>query len=74
MRGSSRRSLYLLALWEERPAVWRLSLEDARTGQRWGFGSLDGLHAFLGAQMEAPEERTGDSERAGGREEIGCDG
>jgi len=49
---------YLLRLWQERPAsserpaVWRLSLEDTRTRQRRGFGSLEGLMAFLQAQLE----------------------
>ena len=54
---------YLLRLWQERPAsserpaVWRLSLEDTRTRQRRGFGSLEGLVAFLRAQVGAGETR-----------------
>lgn len=54
---------YLLRLWQERPAsserpaVWRLSLEDTRTRQRRGFGSLEELMAFLQAQLEAGETR-----------------
>ena len=44
---------YLLRLWRERPAapgrpaVWRFSIEDTRTRQRQGFGSLRALIAFL---------------------------
>lgn len=54
---------YILRLWQERaassarPAVWRFSLEDTHTRQRRGFGDLDGLVAFLQAQMEAGETR-----------------
>ena len=49
--------VYLLRLWRERPAlpgrpaVWRFSLEDTRTRQRRGFASLEGLTAFLRAQI-----------------------
>ena len=51
------RIVHLLTLWQERPArgdqpaLWRFSLEDARTRQRRGFGSLEALTAFLQAQM-----------------------
>jgi hypothetical protein len=41
---------YMLRLWqisgEDRP-TWRASLEDAHTGARQGFASLDALFAFL---------------------------
>jgi hypothetical protein len=53
---------YILRLWQERPvssdrsAVWRFSVEDPRTGQRRGFGSLEELMAFLRTQMEAEEQ------------------
>ena len=53
---------YILRLWQERPvspahpAVWRFSVEDPRTGQRRGFGSLEGLVAYLRTQMEAGEQ------------------
>jgi hypothetical protein len=49
--------VYLLRAWRERPAspghpaVWRFSLEDVRTRQRRGFGSLEGLVAFLRAEV-----------------------
>ncbi|RME83016.1 MAG: hypothetical protein D6775_09280 [Caldilineae bacterium] len=47
----------LLTIWlerpaqDKRPAEWRFSLEDPHTGQRRGFGSLDGLVAFLREQL-----------------------
>lgn len=53
MHKSLKRFIYLLSIWQERPAepdmpaVWRISLEDARTGQRHGFGSLKQTLAFL---------------------------
>jgi hypothetical protein len=53
---------YILRLWQERPAspahpaVWRFSVEDPRTGQRQGFGSLEKLTAYLQARMEAGEQ------------------
>lgn len=72
MNHSARRLLYLLTLWQERPegpgcpAVWRFSLEDTRTCERRGFGSLEGLMAFLREQVgaEGAEEtgRGGDKE------------
>ena len=52
---------FVLRLWQERPAslgrpaVWRFSLEDIRSRQRRGFASLEGLMAFLRAQMGAEE-------------------
>jgi hypothetical protein len=63
-----RRSIYVLVVWQERPtspeepALWRASLEDARTGERYGFAHLEELPTFLKIQME----RRGDS----GSEEI----
>ncbi|MCL5998488.1 MAG: hypothetical protein M1546_20900 [Chloroflexi bacterium] len=44
---------YMLRLWQvdgESP-VWRASLEDARTGERYGFGNLDLLFQFLTEQV-----------------------
>lgn len=56
---------YILRVWQERPpsedrpAVWRYSLEDTRTRRRRGFASLDDLtahlHAHAGAALEASE-------------------
>jgi hypothetical protein len=68
MHDLLKRSLHLLLMWQERPAapdrpaVWRFSLEDVRTGQRHGFGSLEGLLAFLRAQVEEPEGLHGQEE------------
>jgi hypothetical protein len=45
---------YLLRLWqtngEDGQAVWRASLEDARSGERHGFADLAHLYAFLEEQ------------------------
>jgi len=41
---------YMLRLWQVRDndeLLWRASLEDARTGERHGFASLETLFAFL---------------------------
>lgn len=45
---------YMLRLWQtgEDRRAWRASLENAHTGARQGFASLDALFAFL-------EEKTG---------------
>jgi len=61
---SSRYQVYLLRLWQERPAspgraaVWRFSLEDPRTGRRHGFANLEGLMAFLRERLEIREHET----------------
>jgi hypothetical protein len=53
---------YMLRLWPVRnktKQVWRASLEDAHTGERVGFASLDELFGYLRQQtgVEAkPEE------------------
>ena len=67
---------YMLRLWEERrnspdaPGTWRFSLEDAHTGEKQGFASLEALLAFL--QEQASDEEGGlevEGERnAGGRQ------
>ncbi len=50
--------VFVFRLWKEqgmaldRPAVWRFSLEDIRTRERYGFGSLEGLITFLQERME----------------------
>ncbi len=57
MQDLLKRSIYLLAIWQERAAsskhaaVWRFSLEDARTGERWGFANLEQILTFLEKQM-----------------------
>jgi hypothetical protein len=51
MTDKERRYLsYLLRLWQEwdrLPAVWRASLEDPHTGERFGFADIIQLFAFL---------------------------
>ncbi len=47
---------YLLRFWEERSdesdvAVWRFSLEDPLTDQRYGFASLEALTEWLVTKM-----------------------
>ena len=68
---------YLLRLWrvndalvEEtngaEKALWRASLESARTGERWGFGNLEELFDYLRAQASTsgppkpPKEKKGE--------------
>ena len=52
---------YLLRLWSAgsgKEQEWRASLEDARGGERMGFGTLDDLCAFLRRQTgTAPEPK-----------------
>jgi hypothetical protein len=46
---------YLLRLWQTESQgrlVWRVSLQDTRTGVRRGFASLTELLAFLKQEME----------------------
>jgi hypothetical protein len=52
---------YLLTFWEERSqdpaiaAVWRFRLEDPRSGQRHGFGSLEEVMSFLRNELDSNE-------------------
>jgi len=54
--------VYLLRLWRERPAspehpaVWRCSVEDTRTGQRRGFGSLAEAAEFLRLRVQEVDQ------------------
>jgi len=42
---------YLLRMWRTgEHSAWRASLEDPRTGERMGFGSLEALWEFLWRQ------------------------
>jgi len=45
---------YLLRLWRDSDTenVWRVSLECAHTGERWGFPGLDDLLGFLRQQTD----------------------
>lgn len=53
---------YLLRIWQIKDAgqlVWRASLEDAHTGERQGFASLDALIAFLWEQIRNSKREGG---------------
>ena len=66
---SSRYVAYMLRMWQvggESPA-WRASLEEARTGKRYGFGSLELLFQFLTEQASASSEACEDSARSSDR-------
>jgi hypothetical protein len=52
---------YLLRLWqldEGEAVVWRVLLEDPRTGERHGFADLDSLYAFLNEICQTAEHKT----------------
>jgi hypothetical protein len=57
LSNPTRRFIYVVTLWQERsaspedPAVWRFTLEDARTGHKRGFGSLEALSAYVRRRM-----------------------
>jgi len=59
MRGEStslRYASYLLRLWQEQDeqtTLWRFSLDDPRTGERFGFADVETLLRFLNEQMAA---------------------
>jgi hypothetical protein len=59
---------YLLRLWQIESGgrlVWRASLEDARTGARQGFGTIDALLVFLREQIgEESDDDGAETERA----------
>jgi hypothetical protein len=66
-RRPARRYVYLLRIWEERAddsagAVYRFSLEGARSHRRHGFSDLAHLVAFLNALAE-PEDASTDGGR-----------
>jgi hypothetical protein len=50
---------YLLRLWPTgsgQQRVWRASLEQIRTGERWGFANLEQLFVFLMQRTEQDGE------------------
>ena len=66
-RNPPRSYTYVLTLWEEReqdadsPAVWRYRLEDARTGERRGFSTVEGLLDAVRREVnEATVDERGD--------------
>jgi len=56
---------YLLRLWNESPADpqtgLRMTLIDLRTGEQWGFASLERLFDFLKGNVLTEKNETGDS-------------
>ena len=59
---------YLLRLWQiesKGQLVWRASLEDARTGERQGFASIDALLAFLREQTDVVTDSPEDENAVG---------
>lgn len=55
---------FLLRLWREGNApddVWRFSLEDPHTGERFGFANWDKLREFIKEEME--QAKSNDSPR-----------
>ena len=55
---------YMLRLWQVRDndeMSWRASLEDAHTGARRGFASLQMLVAFLREQTRADDAQTSEA-------------
>ncbi len=55
---------YMLRIWlvrDNRQTLWRASVENAQTGERRGFASLDDLFEYLQSQAAAmlePKRRT----------------
>ena len=52
---------YLLRLWQIESSgrlVWRMSVEDAQSGERQGFTNLDELLAFLRRQTLSKENES----------------
>jgi hypothetical protein len=53
-----KRAIYVVTLWQERPAsavepaIWRMTVEDARTGERWNFVNMEALIDFFRQNME----------------------
>ena len=59
---------YMLRLWETsngETQIWRASLESPGSGQRRGFASLQGLMAFLEAEIRSQGEQPRDSSAPG---------
>jgi len=65
---------YMLRLWQVRDhdeLTWRASLEDAHTGERRGFASLEMLVAFLREQTRDDRNQTSEvSETSGSLTDV----
>ncbi|NIN64530.1 MAG: hypothetical protein GTO63_07475 [Anaerolineae bacterium] len=66
---------YMLRLWQtgEDRMAWRASLEDAHTGARQGFASLDALFAFLQEETDQGLSATPGGSYSGPSESQGLD-
>jgi hypothetical protein len=61
LQEPSLRRTYLLRIWEEHSSpserrMLRFILQEVRTGQREGFGSLDALVTYLRARLDLGDE------------------
>jgi hypothetical protein len=69
VQNSSSRFIYVVTIWQERPAssdapaVWRVRVEDARTGDKYGFTDLKQLMAFLKAQRAETVSRQSEDKK-----------
>jgi hypothetical protein len=58
---------YLLTFWEERnqdpgaPAAWRFRLENPRTGEQYGFATLQGLVTALEQEITQESYKSPDT-------------
>ena len=62
----------LLRLWrvsEKGESIWRASLQNARTGERMGFASLEALYDYLRAEIGLEETGQGIKEEERQRRE-----
>jgi len=67
---------YLLRVWRtgsEGNAVWRVSLENPFTRERWGFASLKDLFAFLQVQTDDAASRKVERDDGDERVKERCD-
>ena len=66
-RRVTRRHLFILCLWKDSGSAWRISLEDAHSGERHGFASTTPLVEFLKEVMEEAQSNIAESDTAGYR-------
>ena len=67
MAGEGQYLAYLVRLWtvsQDGGVVWRVSAEDAHTGERRGFADLASLHAFLQEATAAQSGQARDESNA----------
>jgi hypothetical protein len=76
MENSTQRYLaYMLRLWQVNglSPVWRASLENARTGKRYSFSSLEMLFQFLTEQLNGNVETGLGTTKSPGKSQTGSD-